>query len=70
MPDNMDDWDYMVCHHGIYKGYLGGYCPKCDKEEEDNGGLDKCLNCGQYKWGNQLGENQCCIKPCRNPNEY
>ena len=64
------DIDYQICPHGIYKGHIGGYCDLCDKEEEENGGIDKCLNCGQYKWGKELDKYQVCIKPCINPNEY
>jgi hypothetical protein len=62
--------DYQTCPHGIYNGYWGGYCEACDIEEEKNGGIDKCLNCGRYKWGNQLNKNQCCKTGCINPNEY
>lgn len=66
-----NDWeDYATCHHGIYKGYVGGFCNDCDKEEEERGGLDKCLNCGRYCYGDQLNEHQIHIKPCKNPNEY
>lgn len=49
-------------------------CEQCEEEIdqiiEDNGGLDKCMNCGKYKYGNQLNANQTCIRPCRNPMEY
>lgn len=41
-----------------------------DAEIEANGGIDKCLNCGRYKHGNQLNQYQCCIKGCTNPNEF
>ena len=65
-----EDWDYATCEHGIYKGLLGSYCKKCDALEDAMGGIEKCLNCGRYKWGNQLNKDQVCIIPCRNPNEY
>lgn len=68
-PDT-DDYDYATCDHGVYKGYLGGYCKECDAYEDKRGGLDKCLNCGKYKYGDQLDKNQVCILRCRNPNEY
>ena len=68
--DDWDEWDYATCDHGVYKGLVGGYCKACDEYEEQRGGLDKCLNCGRYKWGDQLDKDQVCIRPCRNPNEY
>lgn len=42
----------------------------CDELEEENGGMDKCMCCGRYKYGNQLNAFQVCIKGCVNPNEY
>lgn len=63
----IQDWDMNTCHHGYYPA---GECRKCDAEIDAMGGIDKCLNCGSYKYGNELDKNQCCIKPCRNPNEY
>jgi hypothetical protein len=66
-----DDFpDTSTCEHGVYKGLVGGHCSKCDEYEEQRGGIDKCLNCGRYKWGDELNKDQVCIKPCRNPNEY
>ena len=64
-------WDYAICGHGVYKGYVGVYCKECDKEEEQHGGIDKCMNCGGYKWSDSLTyPDQVCKKGCVNPNEY
>jgi hypothetical protein len=68
--DPLDEWDYAFCEHGIYKGLVGGVCDACDDYEEKRGGIDKCMNCGGYKWGDQLNEFQVCKRPCQNPNEY
>lgn len=54
------------CRHGCD----AGECEACDDEIEAEGGIDKCLNCGRYKSGNQLNRDQVCKIPCRNPNEY
>ena len=62
------DW-YSSCTHGIYKGYVGGYCDICDNDP-DIQDIDKCLNCGRYKANSQLDKDQVCIIPCRNPAEY
>lgn len=70
IADDDYDWDYSICPHGVYKGYVGGYCKPCDDYEESRGGLDKCLNCGSYKFGDELNKHQTCKKPCKNPNEY
>lgn len=67
---DIDDWDYATCPHGVYKGLLGGECKECDEYEEKRGGLDQCLRCGRYAWGDQLDKDQCHIKPCKNPAEY
>jgi hypothetical protein len=61
-----DDYVENTCHHGNPLAE----CDKCDEETEQRGGIDKCLNCGRYKFGDQLNQDQCCIKRCRNPNEY
>ena len=61
---------YETCVHGVYKGYVGGYCDECDEEEYRHGGLDKCLCCGRYKWADELTDGQVCKVGCRNPNEY
>lgn len=57
-----------ICRHGN----IGGRCDECDDdyEEYSRGGIDKCLNCGKYKFNDQLNEDQCCKKGCINPNEY
>ena len=62
------DW-YSSCSHGIYKGYVGGYCDACDNDESIQD-IDKCLNCGRYKLNSQLDKDQVCIIPCHNPEEY
>lgn len=71
--DDQDDymeWDYSTCPHGIYKGLVGGYCKACEYEEK-RGGIDKCMNCGKYKYNDELNYSpQVCKKGCRNPNEY
>ena len=66
---NDSTWDKDFCSHG----FRHGKCDECDREDDyeySRGGLDKCLNCGKYKYGDQLSEDQTCIIPCRNPNEY
>lgn len=62
--DYDDSLDY--CKHG----YLHYECDECDAILEASGGIDKCLNCGRYKSGNQLTQYQVCKIACRNPNEY
>lgn len=64
IEDDFDDW--KLCEHGN----RSGECTACDAYEESMGGIDKCLNCGRYQWGKKLNKDQCCIKQCRNPNEY
>lgn len=64
--DTYERWEPIICHHGREMAE----CSSCDAETEARGGLDKCLNCGGYKYGDQLNSDQVCIKPCRNPNEY
>lgn len=68
--DRYDDEDSSdFCRHG----YRHGQCAICnddDAEIELRGGLDKCLSCGCYRYGDQLTADQVCVKPCRNPNEY
>lgn len=62
-----EEWyEPTICHHGN----ILADCIQCDEETDARGGLDKCLNCGGYKYGDQLDKDQVCIKPCRNPNEY
>lgn len=62
-----DDSDY---------DYPDSIMSKEQEEELDDyvnsrGGIDKCMVCGRYKYGDELtGGYQHCIKPCRNPNEY
>jgi hypothetical protein len=65
-PD-ADEWEGRdVCLHGN----LIAECEACDQEIEERGGIDKCMNCGRYMYGDQLSEFQVCKRPCRNPNEY
>lgn len=64
-PDDFDNF-HKLCEHGNQ----AGKCNDCDAYEESQGGIDKCLNCGSYKWGKQLDKDQCCKKGCVNPNEY
>lgn len=67
MPNRYYEYDdEYICHHGK----RGADCEDCDAEIDANGGIDKCLNCGKYKYGNELNEFQCCIRQCVNPNEY
>ena len=60
-----DNGNY-VCYHGYY----GNDCQQCEEILEADGGIDKCLNCGKYKSGNQLNKDQVCKIGCRNPMEY
>jgi hypothetical protein len=42
-----------------------------DEYIESRGGIDKCMNCGKYKYNDELSyPDQTCIKGCVNPNEY
>lgn len=67
MDDSFEADDFKdFCHHG--NEYSN--CDECDAKIEENGGIDKCLNCGRYKYGKQLNAFQVCIKACQNPNEY
>lgn len=59
-------WEPAICHHGN----ILMDCSKCEAEMDARGGIEKCLNCGQIKYGDQLNKDQVCIRPCRNPNEY
>ena len=59
-------YEPSFCHHG----FVADECDECDAILEENGGIDKCLNCGRYKSGNQLDEWQVCRVKCHNPNEY
>lgn len=61
-----EDYEPSFCHHDN----ITASCIACDIEIEEAGGIDKCLNCGRYKTGNQLDSNQVCKIRCRNPNEY
>lgn len=71
MNDYADYDDYSRYSSGCCR-HMNPYdeCDECDAIIEENGGIDKCLNCGRYKSGNQLNRDQVCIKGCRNPNEY
>jgi len=68
---NIDDDSYPkgFCQHG-YRYADCAACDALDDEIESKGGIDKCLCCGKYKYGNSLNAFQQCIKGCRNPNEY
>jgi hypothetical protein len=59
-----------TCRHGVYYSSNCGECEQEDWEIEQSGGIDKCLNCGRYKSGNQLNQDQVCKIGCVNPNEY
>lgn len=37
---------------------------------ESRGGVERCLNCGRYKYGDQLDKYSVCLAPCRNPREF
>lgn len=65
LDDEYDDTP-IICHH---RNLLAD-CRECDKEMDEQGGIEKCLNCGRIKYGNQLDKDQVCITSCRNPNEY
>lgn len=41
-----------------------------DEQEAWDVEIDKCLRCGRYRATESLDADQCCIKGCRNPNEY
>ena len=60
------DYDDRFCHHRNW----AMDCELCDEELESRGGIDKCLNCGAYKYGDELNADQVCKIPCRNPNEW
>lgn len=64
-----DDEDY-VCYHG----FCSDTCNLCRTAEDElieaNGGIDKCMNCGKYKYNKEFNKDQVYIKPCRNPMEY
>jgi hypothetical protein len=61
-----EDYFEDACRHGN----PFAECPKCDQDEHDLEGVDKCLNCGKYKGSSQLNQDQVCKKGCVNPNEY
>jgi hypothetical protein len=52
------------------------YRTEQQREDEDvyiesRGGIDKCMNCGRYKFNDELNyDPQVCKIPCRNPREY
>ena len=66
----IDDFDSFyestLCHH---HNPISD-CSKCDAEMDARGGIEKCLNCGRIKYGDQLNQDQVCIRPCKNPAEY
>lgn len=67
IDDGLDeDDDDDSCSHGNQRGD----CDQCDAAIEARGGIDKCLNCGRYKYGDQLSQHQVCASGCVNPNEY
>jgi hypothetical protein len=73
-----DDGDIGCSHCGalsfIYAKGSTSLCESCAEEVEaeidSRGGIDKCMNCGRYKYGDQLNRYQVCSKGCVNPNEY
>lgn len=76
---DFDDDDFIGCHRCgkiniIFASGSESMCEQCshevDDEIESRGGIDKCMNCGRYMYGDQLNKYQVCIRPCRNPNEY
>jgi len=68
--DYTDDDGINICRHN----QISHLCKQCEAEFQEladvNGGIEKCLNCGKIKWGDQLNEHQVCSKGCVNPNEY
>lgn len=63
-PDDMnndydDVWDGPIVNQDEVDEYIAS-----------RGDIDKCMNCGRYKYGDQLNAFQVCIKGCVNPNEY
>lgn len=64
--DDDNYWEPARCHHGN----ILMDCSDCEDEIDAHGGIEKCLICGRIKYGDQLNEDQVCIKPCVNPNEY
>lgn len=66
--DYEDDYSYRACHHGYIPAHE---CEQCDAAIEARGGIDKCMNCGKYKYNDQLSyPGQTCLSGCVNPNEY
>lgn len=66
LSDSREDYyTPYVCKHG-----REFQCDDCDDILDSDGGIDKCLNCGKYKSGNQLDQDQVCRIECKNPNEY
>ena len=76
MYDEDDDIGCSMCGKlsFIYAQGSNSMCEECaelcDAQAEENGGIDKCMNCGKYKYGNQLNAFQVCIRACRNSAEY
>ena len=53
------------------------YAELVDNEDElddyinSRGGIDKCMNCGKYRYNDELNYSpQVCMRGCKNPNEY
>jgi hypothetical protein len=63
--DAEDEYHRYTCQHGRTSD-----CDECDEYEQSRGGIDKCLNCGRYMYGDSLTKDQVCERGCVNPNEY
>lgn len=63
--DASDDFDELYSSSYDYEDeYVEEYI-------DSRGGIDKCMNCGRYKYNDELSyPGQTCIKGCVNPNEY
>lgn len=62
--DHFDDGEYEDLYNYIDHEAEADYI-------ESRGGIDKCMNCGRYKFNDQLNYSpQVCKIPCKNPQEY
>lgn len=69
LSDDRTDDSSEFCRHG-YRHFCCRSCDEADDFIESKGGIDKCLNCGRYRYGDQLTREQVCLARCVNPAEY
>jgi hypothetical protein len=55
------NFSLSMCHHGNDLDK----CEQCYSYIEERGGIDKCLSCGRYVFGDTLTKDQVCRRPCR-----